>query len=161
MSDAKRRDIAAGALCLACGAAFAIGARHYEAGTASDMGPGYFPTLLSWLLIVLSVALIVVAWRRAPQKAAEEQPPFAWRKLALVLGACALFGVSMAGLPALGLPPLGFVPGVALCAFVAGCAARTFRLRTALLTALALTAVCVPIFVLALGLPFPLWPDFL
>ena len=52
------KDFWAGMLYLSFGLYFAIYARNYNMGTALRMGPGYFPIVLSWMLVLLGVAVI-------------------------------------------------------------------------------------------------------
>ncbi len=53
------KDLAAGAVFAAIGLAFMAGALTLDIGTAFKMGPGYFPLVLSGLLVLLG--LIVMA----------------------------------------------------------------------------------------------------
>lgn len=52
------KDFWAGVMYLAFGLYFAIYARNYNMGTALRMGPGYFPIVLSWMLVLFGVAVI-------------------------------------------------------------------------------------------------------
>ena len=47
------REVGAGALFMAFGAAVLVYAQQYDLGTATQMGPGYFPSLLGGLLMLL------------------------------------------------------------------------------------------------------------
>jgi putative tricarboxylic transport membrane protein len=69
------------------GAAFWI-ARDYGMGTASRMGPGYFPTVLSALLMLFGVISIV----RSFLVPGEAIGKLALKAAALILGATILFG---------------------------------------------------------------------
>ncbi|WP_413757962.1 tripartite tricarboxylate transporter TctB family protein, partial [Vibrio vulnificus] len=53
------RDFWAGLLYLIIGAAALYMAADYEMGTAISMGPGYFPKVLSGLLILIGAASLV------------------------------------------------------------------------------------------------------
>ncbi len=55
----NRREAAAGVIFLALGAAVLAMARSYTMGTATEMGPAYFPTLLAICLCVLGIIAIV------------------------------------------------------------------------------------------------------
>lgn len=80
--------------------------QNYDFGTLSRMGPGFFPTVLGWLLAFCGVLVTVPAWRRSgsPIKVA-------WRSLFLVLGSVVVF--------ALTLRALGLVVSTFLAAFIA------------------------------------------
>jgi hypothetical protein len=121
----------------------------YNIGTLLRMGPGFFPALVFGALIL--VGLVIVA--RALLQPGEAIEPLAMRPLALalVLGAVLVFG--------LGVERLGFVVSAFLLVLVACFAgARLSAVQMALLAA-GLTAFCWFIFVFALGLPLPLWPE--
>ncbi len=53
------KDFWSGLLCIAVAAAFIIQARSLAMGTASRMGPGYFPTMLA--LVLAGVGAILIA----------------------------------------------------------------------------------------------------
>jgi hypothetical protein len=54
-----KTDLVPGVLFFVIGALFNAGSYFYQIGSASSMGPGYFPLILSYLLMVLGVLLIV------------------------------------------------------------------------------------------------------
>ena len=60
-------------------------------GTATKMGPGYFPTVLGVLLALIGLALIVRAFLLRAGRIAG----LAVRPLVLVLGATVLFGLTL------------------------------------------------------------------
>jgi len=63
--------------------------REYDVGSAREMGPGYFPTLLSWGLIGFAIIVAVGALSvRGPRI-----QPFVWRAVVLVLGAIVAFAL--------------------------------------------------------------------
>jgi len=70
--------------------------RDFDVGAASDMGPGYFPMMLSWGLIGFG-AVIGLRSLAAPGPRIE---PVVWRAVALVLGAILAFAwlIESAGL---------------------------------------------------------------
>ena len=47
----KPRDVVGGLLVVAIGGLFLLFGRELEVGTSFRMGPGYFPTILSWLMV--------------------------------------------------------------------------------------------------------------
>jgi hypothetical protein len=57
------KDVAAGAIYFVVGIVFVIMARQYEIGTATNMGPGYFPSLLGFVLIGLGLAAMIKGMR--------------------------------------------------------------------------------------------------
>jgi hypothetical protein len=138
------RDAVCGALFVAIGAVFAAGALGLDIGTARRMGPGYFPLLLSGVLVLLGAVVLLNALRSA----GVTPPPLriAWRGLALILPAPILFGLTVRG--------LGLAPAIALTAMTAALASANMTLARAALTTLAITAFSVAVFSYALGLPY-------
>ncbi len=129
-------------LFIAFGAFFGIGALGLETGTAFRMGPGYFPLVLSGLLVLLGVVLMVQAMRVG----GEPLGPIAWRGMLFILPAPVFFGLTVRG--------LGFVPAIFLTALIAAFASHKMKPAVALLLAGVLTVFSVVVFSYALGLPF-------
>lgn len=149
------REVWAGLLCVAVGTAFALGAQAYEMGDAAQMGPGYLPRALGWVLAGLGV---LIALRGLRHRAGGPAPGLSVRPLLAILSANALFGLCLAGWPALGLPPLGLVLGVLTLVAVASLAQPGARPLAVLALALGLAAFSALVFVRGLGLALPLWP---
>ena len=59
----KPRDVVGGLLIVAIGAGFFLFERELEMGSSFRMGPGYFPTIFSLLMVTLGSALTVLTWR--------------------------------------------------------------------------------------------------
>lgn len=55
----NKKEFLSGLLFLIIGGFFKIQSQSYEFGTASFMGPGYYPNLLSNILII--IALLIIA----------------------------------------------------------------------------------------------------
>ncbi len=142
----KPRDVVGGLLVMAIGAGFLLVGRELEFGTAFRMGPGYFPTILSLLMIALGAAMTVLAWRAPREEGAFGHVP--WRGLLLVVGATVFFGLALRG--------LGLAAVLALAVLATAWASRYAAWRTSLPLALGLAAFCSVLFVRGLGLPLPL-----
>ena len=112
------------------------------------MGPGYFPTLLGGVLIVLGI--LVTASSMSRKAASEKVEQFQFATLFFILGPVVLFGLL--------LEPLGLVLSLLLLVVIASFASHEFTLSGALINAAFLIALCVAIFVYALDLRFQLWP---
>lgn len=143
-----QRDFAAGLFFLTCGIAIFWMARAYPAGTLLNMGPGFFPTALSLILIAVGVAVL----GRSLLVEGERFPPLAFGVLALVVIPIAAFGwvVERAGL---------VVTTLALVALVriAGSDRRPLEI---LILGIVLAAFMALVFVYGLHLPFDIWPRF-
>lgn len=138
------RDMAAGALYTALGVCAILLAREYAMGSATRMGPAYFPTVLGGLLALIGIASIIRSFL------ADGDPiePFAIKAAALVLGATALFAAL--------LRPAGTIIALAALVMVSGYASKKFKTGPMVLLAAGLTAFCVVAFVKVLGIPLPL-----
>lgn len=146
MGRAGLKDILSGLIFLGCAIAFGTAASGYKLGTAFRMGPGYFPLLLAGALGVLGVAILA----KGVTSAASETPIGAvpWRGAAFILAALVCFGATIRG--------VGLVPAVFAAAFLSALASRSNGIVAALAIAAALTALCVVVFHLGLGVPVPL-----
>jgi hypothetical protein len=141
----QKKDFWAGVLYIAFGAAaFWIG-RDYPMGTAGRMGAGYFPTVLS--VILMLIGLISAA--RAFAQEGEAVGTIAWKPLALVVGSTALFGLL--------LPVAGLVIALIVLILVSAAASQHFRFDLKAAAGLVLLVTfCSLVFVKALGVPMPL-----
>jgi putative tricarboxylic transport membrane protein len=136
------RDLLAGLLFIAFGAAFLVAAQNYEPGSARRMGPGYFPVVLSLVLIGIGLATVARGWLvpGAPVR------DVAGKALALVTAAIVLFGLLVQG--------AGLAAAVVALVLVSALASRRFRPLPSLVLALALAAFSIAVFVRGLGLQF-------
>lgn len=142
--QASRKDLASAAIFVALGAYFALEALNYELGSPLRMGPGFMPVFLGSVLVLLGLAIAAVAFTRTDEG---EQQPFAWRGIVLVLGTILFFGATIRG--------LGFIPVVFITALVTALSSRENNLLAAVTIAVALTVLCLVIFVIGLGLMVP------
>jgi hypothetical protein len=142
----RPRDLAAGLLVMALGAAFLLLGRELEIGSSFRMGPGYFPTILSLLMIALGAVMTVLAWRAPHQEDAFGRVP--WRAVILVIGAVLFFGLSLRG--------LGLAPVLVLVVLATAWASRYASTKASVPLALGIAAFCAVLFTRGLGLPLPL-----
>lgn len=164
MMPVHRQRLYAGLVFIAIALAFGSGALHrYPAGTAASMGPGYFPLLLSGLLLLLGLAALLQALRlraRAHPLQAAQGPRPARRPVVFVLLANIAFGVLLTGVPALGIAAQGLVISIYAVTFIASLARPAQRRRETFVLATVLAAGCYLIFIQGLGLAVPAWPSF-
>lgn len=142
----KPRDLAGGLLVMAIGAGFLLFGRELEMGTSVRMGPGYFPTILSVLMMVLGLVMTVLAWRGSKVEGAFGHLP--WRGLLLVVGATVLFGLTLRG--------LGLAPVLVVVVLATAWASRYATWRGSVALAVGLSLMCSVLFIQVLGLPLPL-----
>lgn len=140
------KDLAAGVIFIAFGAFFALDAYfRLNIGSAFRMGSGYFPLLGGIVLSALGAAIIFNGIGRA-------QSPFgnvSWRGIALLSLSTIVFAIA--------ITPLGLIPTVMITVLVSAYASRRMRPLLAIALAVGLTAFCVLVFVLGIGLPLRLF----
>ncbi|SNS56118.1 Tripartite tricarboxylate transporter TctB family protein [Noviherbaspirillum humi] len=147
----NQKDFWAGIMFLAFGAFFSGFGVTYNIGTAARMGPGYFPTMLGVLLMILGIVVSIGGTsKNAPE---EKVAKFDWPILFLILGAVVLFGIL--------LPILGLVVSLVLLVIISSYASHEFKWVAAILNAVVLTIMSYVVFAWALKLQFPLWPSFI
>lgn len=136
------RDLAAAGLFAAIGLFFAIYAGvGLRLGTATRMGPGFFPLALGLVLVGFALAIALNALRSAT----EPLGPVPWRGIALVTGAVVFFAAT--------IDTLGLAPAMGGATLMAALSPREATWRGALATSAAVTALSVVVFVFALRLP--------
>lgn len=116
-------------------------------GTAMRMGPGFVPSLISWLLLATAAIFVL---RAVVRGARPMEGPWGIRPIFWVLSSVAWF--------VLALFPLGLAIAIAGLVLIAAVAERSARIVETLPLAFGLSAVLSGIFVFALGLPIPLLP---
>jgi hypothetical protein len=147
----NQKDFWAGVMFVLFGGFFAGFGTQYTFGTAARMGPGYFPTVLGVILMILG---IVVAVSGMSSKNAEEKvDKFAWDVMLLILGSLTLFGVL--------LNPLGLILSLFVLVMVASYASHEHKWVASIGNSAVLIALCLFVFVYALKLQFQLWPAFM
>ena len=149
----RQRDLAGGALIAAIGLGFLVFGLDIPRGDAFRMGPGYFPTVLSGLLLLLGLVLMGRAWAAAPRAGTFSGVP--WQSVLLVTGAIVVFGLCVRG--------LGLAPTAAATVLLAARASARGSWRSSLMLAVGVAAGATLLFVWGLGLPlraFGPWLDF-
>lgn len=139
-------DVWSGLLLVMFGAGGVWFALKLRLGTAINMGPGYFPLIIYSCIIVLG---IVIAFRglKTPQQAFGS---ILWRPLLVITAAVLAFWLL--------IEPAGFVIAATVLMLTAIAAqGRLSWPKTLLFTAIAVLFTTL-LFVIALKLPFPLWP---
>ncbi len=147
----NQKDFWAGLLFAAFGLFFSGVGTRYTFGTAARMGPGYFPTVLGIILIILGVVIALGAL--SPKAEEQRVQKFSWPTILLVLGSVVLFGLL--------LQRAGLVISLAAVVIVSSLASHEFGWKATLVNTVVLIALCMAVFVYALSLQFPLWPTFL
>ena len=142
----KPQDLGAAILFILLGCICLWFGRDYRYGTLARMGPGFFPIILSWLLIGFGIVIGALAF------SFNEGPKIGrtnWRGLLTVIIGIILFGalINSAGL----LVTAFVVP------LVAAFATPEVRRKEALVLSVLVSIACVAIFVYGLRQPIPVF----
>jgi hypothetical protein len=114
-------------------------------GSARRMGPGFFPTILCWLLIALGGVNAVGGLRRTGETATR----ITWRPVILITIAVSVFGAL--------IDRAGLIIATAAVVALGSFAGRDARPLEVAVLAAAMAVCAAVLFVYALGQPLPLW----
>lgn len=141
------KDIGAGVFFIAVGLLYGvITLMALPIGEAVEMGPGYFPIVLSGLLIVLGLAIAVRGFLHGGASPFGIVP---WRALLMLALAIMVFATF--------LKQLGLFPAVFLTTAIAAAATRGARLLQTAMAGIGIAAFCTVIFGLGLDLQVPIF----
>jgi len=138
------KDFWTGVIYLFVGSGALILSRDYGMGTAVKMGPAYFPTLLSLLLMVIGIISVI----RSFLKSGTPIGVVAWKGLLLIVASTLLFGMIVRG--------AGLILALPLLVIVSALASTRFSWKTSLLEAAGITVFCILVFLKGLGVPLPI-----
>ena len=143
------RELAFGLFLIVLASVAFVSTRSLSVGTAADMGPGFVPRALAWIILGFGACVL----RRQPAQGA---------------GALARGGMAAAGRhPGVdravrrAVLHLGLIVACVGAVLVAGTATRPVPWGQLLLFGPVLAALSALLFVKGLGLPFKVWPSFL
>ena len=145
-----RKDVLAGLMFIAVAVFGLWASRNYPIGTALRMSTGYVPRLLCWMLLVLGVVIMVIGLRAGDERGAFVGAQH-WRALVFVPASLVVFAYAM--------DRLGVVLATFLLVAVGSVANRDLRPLEVVAAAVFLALLTVGIFVWALSLPIPIWPE--
>jgi hypothetical protein len=140
----RDQDFLAGALFSAIGLFSLFVGMEYPFGSVQEMGPGFFPRILSIVLIAFGLFMAV----RSLKTDGETVGEWGWRPLALLSLALFSFGWVM--------EELGLIPALVVMCVLSVLAGGMCSIRETLVLTVILCVLAVAIFVLGLGLPYVL-----
>lgn len=140
------KDFFAGLMFMATGGITLYQVNDLTFGTATDMGPGYVPTVLGWIVLVGGGLMLV----RALAVGGDPIARFSPRPIGLVLGSILLFSFLIAH--------AGLIIAGSLATLMASAAAPDVRFREAAVWSLGLSVFCFILFSVLLGIPIQVWP---
>lgn len=146
MSRWLNTETCSGLLVIAMGAfgLFALG--DLEIGVPTEMGPGYLPRLVAWL--ILAGGVLLTGWGLAGSH--EPLPPVMLRPLLAISAATAVFGMV--------IDRWGMVVAVVAMTVLASLASPISRPRETPIVAAVMAIGAVIVFIYGLKLAIPVWP---
>ena len=146
----RKRDFYAGGLMILLGLAIALKGATYRMGTLMHMGPGFFPTSLGVLLVLIGIAIAAVAL--SPSAAGEDQAilpehPQWWGWFCILMSPVLfiVFGRYF-----------GMIPGTFACVFIAALGDRNATWISTIVLATVVTVFGVSLFSYFLQVPMPI-----
>ena len=153
---------ALGLFCIFIGVGAIWIARDYPYGTLTAMGPGFMPTVIAAILVLLGILIMLLRGSDVPgedqAKTGETTPCHpgmmfgTLRVLVFITGAILLFGASLRG--------LGLAISTLVLVVLACLAQPGVKLLSILLLAVSITVSSCFLFVTLLGLEVPVFPEF-
>ncbi|MDA8123770.1 MAG: tripartite tricarboxylate transporter TctB family protein [Deltaproteobacteria bacterium] len=134
-----------GLLFLGFGVATIAFCRNYSIGSTISMGPGYFPTAVGCILVVLGAIIAATSLKLEGEGIAS----FAWRPIILLSVAFAAYGLAV--------ERIGFIPALLLLIVLSAAAGKEFKWKEVLAMSAVLIAGCWVLFIQLLALPLPLF----
>jgi len=138
------KDFWTGVIYIAFGSTAIILSRDYGMGTALKMGPAYFPTILSVLLIAIGTISLV----RSFLKQGSPFGAFAIRGFVLIISSIILFGFIVRG--------AGLIIALPILIIISSYGSIRFRWKYSIALAVGLTVFCILVFLKGLGVPLPI-----
>jgi hypothetical protein len=138
------KDFWTGIIYVVFGSAVIFIGREYGMGTSTKMGPAYFPTVLSLILIVIGIISLI----RSFIQSGTPISAITYKGLFLVIVATLLFGLIVRG--------AGLIIALPVLVIVSSYASIQFRWKPTLALAAAMTVGCILIFLKGLGVPLPI-----
>jgi Tripartite tricarboxylate transporter TctB family len=142
---ANRKDLICGLVFIVIGLLFAVGSKDLDIGTATRMGPGYFPLVLCGVLILIGVIISAKSFGK-PDVDFGVVP---WRALFLILPATVFFGLTLRN--------IGLMPAVFVVALASSFSSSKMKVPLAIALSIGLSIFCAAVFRWGLGLPIPLF----
>lgn len=141
----SQEDFWAGIMFIGFGVLAIVIASDYPMGIAMRMGPGYFPTWIGAIMVVIGAMIAATGFQVEGGKIGK----FAWKSMVVLGVAFCVF--------AWGIDNIGFIPSLAIMVMLSALAGREFRFKEVAILAVILILGCWALFIKGLDLPFPLF----
>jgi hypothetical protein len=144
-----RRDVCAGLMFIAFGLWGLAAAYDLDMGTLSEMGPGFFPRVVSGLLILLGIGIMATGFSKNAERL---ELPWTLRPILMIVIASLAF--------ALLLERAGIVLAISANVFIGVLAGERPSVPALIVLTIALIVASIALFIWALGMQIPIWPRF-
>jgi Tripartite tricarboxylate transporter TctB family len=142
----NRKDLASGAIFVAIGLFYLIYAiKTLPMGRALNMGPGYFPIVLSWIMIAIGATVFGRSFFVAQATRFGIVP---WRAIVMLTLAIIVFATF--------LDQLGLLLAVFLAAFLSSMSSSQIKIRTGVIVSLGIALFCTLVFGFGIKLSIPI-----
>lgn len=147
----NKKDLASGLVFLSAGAFYLVYTLNtLSMGRALNMGPGYFPVVLSGITALIGLAVIATSFGRGDTAPFDAVP---WRAVSMIVLSLLFFAICLSG--------LGLFPTVLIAVTIASGASRETTLGQAAIGSLCIATFCTLVFGYGLGLPIPVFGPWL
>ena len=147
MGFVRNKEFWAGLIFTFFGVSALVLSHNYEMGTAMDMGPGFFPSVLGAILTLLGVIISV----RGLWPAKERLDAWRLRPLMVVVCSVVAFGLLV--------KTIGLILSILMLILTSFAAGLELRVREVVALFLVMVTLVAGLFVYLLELPFNLWPS--
>jgi hypothetical protein len=146
------RDLWAGVVFVAIGAAALVVGTDLTVGSAAEMGEGYVPRAMAVALVALGTLIAALAWRRGPDRLDARLDRVHLRPLFFITAAILAFVATVES--------FGLVAAIAVSVTAASFAGQPLRMRSLAILICVLVVFVMAVFVWGLGLPLRALPRF-
>lgn len=153
MTINNTKDFWSGILFACLGVFFFISIRELPMGSAARMGPAFFPTCLSLIMMVLGALVALRGILIRPINGPVRLEKVNWRAFLLIHGSVLLFSVL--------LIPCGLLVALAAMIILSALADREARWKEIIACIIVLDAIAWVVFVYLVGMYIPVLPKFL
>jgi hypothetical protein len=142
----KNIDFLAGLIFIIIGVVALVTAQNnLPIGTSLKMGPGYFPTVLGYIMTAFGLYVMVRGLIKGKEKV---EGVWGIRPVVMVSMGLAAFGLVM--------DYLGLIPALIVMIFISALGGPEFKFKEVLILAVVMTVVSWGIFIYGLNMPLPL-----
>jgi putative Ca2+/H+ antiporter (TMEM165/GDT1 family) len=145
----RKRDFYAGGLMILLGLGIALKGATYRSGTLMHMGPGFLPTALGIMLILIGIAIGATALAPSEEDQSILPPQPQWWAWACILLSPVLFIIFGRY--------FGMAPGTFACVFIAALGDRNATWKSTIILATVVTVFGVTLFSYFLQVPMPIF----